>query len=483
MSPRKRISSDLGKMLAGDLGGQILSVVRGLVVPLLVTPARYGLWRIMLLVWQYGVYLHLGSFALLNRELPGLLATGERGRLSKMRQTAFWGTMALSSLVAIGLVAFSLTPAAGSDPQQLWALRISAVGLVAQQIVLYVRVDLRAHSLFGRLSLLVFSRALAALLFVIPLAYVAGVPGLAGGFLLATTLAAAAFGRRAAFEPPWLDLRAFFRQAIKGIPLSSVPFLNTAISSVGQIVAASVLGLESAGFYGLGVMIGTVVYAVPRALGKVLYPRYLASYATANDPRRTGALLRSSLHVTTVASTVAVCGAAILLGPVYHYAFPRYLPALGATYALVAMMPFFAHALVLQNALLAFRLHSKVIALQVAFVTVCALLSLAGAIVFRDVTWVALGVMLANVGYGLAMLWLTLSTTSRGDRSPLREVLLELRPVVLMGALTIAMLVLWKPSEEPASRGLVPLGQLLALSPVAVFYGLRTWRAIRPAQR
>jgi hypothetical protein len=180
---------------------------------------------------------------------------------------------------------------------------------------------------------------------------------------------------------------------------------------------------------------------------------------------------------------VAVCGAAILLGPVYHYAFPRYLPALGATYALVAMMPFFAHALVLQNALLAFRLHSKVIALQVAFVTVCALLSLAGAIVFRDVTWVALGVMLANVGYGLAMLWLTLSTTSRGDRSPLREVLLELRPVVLMGALTIAMLVLWKPSEEPASRGLVPLGQLLALSPVAVFYGLRTWRAIRPAQR
>jgi hypothetical protein len=27
---------------------------------------------------------------------------------------------------------------------------------------------------------------------------------------------------------------------------------------------------------------------------------------------------------------------------------------------------------------------------------------------------------------------------------------------------------------------LVPLGQLLVLSPLAIYYGLRTWRSVRP---
>jgi hypothetical protein len=132
MNSKKSIRADLGKILTGSVGNQTVGIVRGMVVPLLVTPARYGLWRIILLVWQYGTYLHLGSFAALNRELPGLLATGEHERLSRMRQTAFWGTMALTSLVAIGILAYSLTPAAGDDPQRLWALRISAFGLIAQ---------------------------------------------------------------------------------------------------------------------------------------------------------------------------------------------------------------------------------------------------------------------------------------------------------------------------------------------------------------
>ena len=51
-SMKTGIARDLGKVLAGDVGGQIVALVRGMVVPLLVTPASYGLWRILLLVWQ-----------------------------------------------------------------------------------------------------------------------------------------------------------------------------------------------------------------------------------------------------------------------------------------------------------------------------------------------------------------------------------------------------------------------------------------------
>jgi O-antigen/teichoic acid export membrane protein len=248
---------------------------------------------------------------------------------------------------------------------------------------------------------------------------------------------------------------------------------------VGQIVSASALGLESAGYYGLGAMIGTIAYAIPRSLGKVLYPRYLEAHATASDPRRTGYLVRRSLEIVSVTSTLTACGAVIVLDPVLEHVFPEYLPARGATYALIAMMPFLSHALVLQNALLALRLHRQTILLQVFFVLVSAGLSLAGAIVFGDVTWVAIGIMLASVGYGLSTMWLSFAATG-AKGGALREVLSQLAPVVIMGGGTIAMVALWKPSESQTSSILVSAEQLLALSPIAIFYCLRIWRMARP---
>jgi len=479
MISRKPVTHDLGRVLAGDFAGQAVALVRGLAIPLLVTPGRYGLWRILLVVWQYGAYLHLGSFALLNRELPSLFSTGETGRISELRRTAFWGTMAVASLAAIGLIVFSFSPAVAGDSGLIWALRISGLGLIAQQIFFYVMVDFRVQAKFGQMSLLVCCQAVAALVFMIPFGYIAGVPGLAAGMTLAAILAVAGFGRKAVFEPPRFEPVGFLRQASKGVPLSALPFLNTTISSVGQIVAAGMLGLEATGFYGIGVMIGTVVYAIPRALGLVLYPRYLASYASSEDPIPTAGLLRRSLRVTSVMSILAACGAAILLAPTYRYVFPSYLPALPSTYALLVMMPFLSYALVLQNALIALRLHKRVIRLQLGFIALSAFLSTAGALFFQDVKWIALGVMVANTGYGLSVMWLALDATRTGGQSTCMEILLELRPVVFVGGITIAMITLWKPSENFSSWLIVTIGQLLILSPIAAFMVLRLWRTVR----
>jgi O-antigen/teichoic acid export membrane protein len=342
--------------------------------------------------------------------------------------------------------------------------------------------DHRVHSRFGSMSLLGFSKGVAALVFMLPLAWLAGVPGLAAGMTLASLVAAVAFGRRSAFDPPQIDLPGFLRQAAQGLPLSSVPFFNTMLSSVGPIVAAAVLGLEATGFYGLGVMIGTAVYAVPRALGLVLYPRYLSSYAT-DDPARIGNLLRRSLNLTTVLTTAAVCGAAILLRPLYEFVFPKYLPALNSNYALLAMMPFLAYALVVQNALLALRLHSRLITIQIVCVLLSAVLSFLGARLTGDVTWMAVGVMAANMVYGIAAMWLALTATAVSDRRPALEFLRELQPIALMGLPTLAMITLWKPTGDLTSQILVCAAQLLLMAPVLALYAWPLWRSFRASDR
>jgi O-antigen/teichoic acid export membrane protein len=466
--PPKSIRSDLSKLLTGNLGAQAIAILRGMIVPLLVSPNQFGFWRLVLLVWQYGLFLHGGSFSLLNRELPGMLSVGEHETASRMRQTGFWGSMLLAGVAAVMLVGFTFLPLAGEETDRLWALRLTAIGLMMQIVMMYVRLDHRVHSRFGRVSLVILAHGLGSLLFMIPLAHFYGVPGLAGGMLLATTFSVVAFGRRDAFERPHVEVKSCIRMALEGAPISSVLFLNTAIASIGQIASASILGLEASGFYGLGMMIGTVVYAIPRALGNVLYPRYLEAYALAKDPRQAGPLMRRSLRVISTTTAIIVCSAAILLDPVFTNVFPEYLPGLNATYALIAMMPFLSYALVLQNALLAFRLHLRVITLQLFFAAVSAALSVGFGLMFNEITWIAIAI--STIGYGLSTLWLTFVAIGSVDRSPLRETICELPPIALMGASTVMMIVFWKPEENLASKILVPMAQLVALSPIAFLY-------------
>jgi O-antigen/teichoic acid export membrane protein len=436
------------------------------------------MWRLVLVLWQYGAYLHLGSFALLNRELPGLLVKGERARLITIRQTAFWGTVAVTALVAASLLAFGIVGGATNRTERAWALGIVSVGLLAQQISLYVLVQFRVESRFAQMSLQGFVEAFAGLLLMLPLAFVAGVPGLALGLTVSTGIAAALFARRDMFDPPRLELKTFARQAVAGAPLSGLPFLNATIASVGQIVVASALGIEAAGFYGLGLMVGMVVYAVPNAVGLVLYPRYLTSYATTSDRSYVRQLLRRSVRLTTIISASIVSIGALLLNPLYHLLFPRYVAALSTSYALIAMMPFVAYALVLQNALIALRKHPHVIAIQVAAVGLSAGLSLVGALIFHDVAWVAIGVMLANVGSGLATLWLGLSATRSDAASPFREVVVEITPVLVLGAITFGMVKL-----QGSSGGrpiLLVLASELALLGIFIgAFGLTSLRMLR----
>jgi O-antigen/teichoic acid export membrane protein len=479
MRVRNVLRGNLSKVLAGDLGSQAVGILRGLIIPLLVAPAAYGLWRLVLLVWQYGVYLHVGTFALLNREQPGLLAIGDAQCSAKMRQTAFWGTMLVTGIAAFCVLMFSCLPIAGSDRAARWALRFAALGIVLQQLYLYLMVQFRVRSEFGSMSLLGFTQTCATFLLMIPLGYLAGVPGLAAGMAGAAAVGLVTFARKSEFEPPRLRLAAFGRQVAAGVPLSSLPFLNATITSVGQVVSAAVLGLEATGLLGLGIMLGTIVYAVPRAIGMVVYPRYLASYAKDAASREIGILLRRSLRVTSVVSALAACGAAILLEPFYTYVFPKYAQALSASYPLVAMMPFVSYAFVLQNALLALRRHPQVIALQCAAVATSAALSYLGAHSSAEVLGVALGVMTAHLVSGMGTLWLGLASTRDFTRSVTRDCLAELG--IVLGLTSLGGGALWagKILGEGLPVALIAGLQLVALAPVAGWLLMRTWREVR----
>jgi len=433
------VARDLSAVFASNAGTQLVAIVRSVSIPLIIAPALYGAWRLVLLVWQYGAYLHLGSFALLNRELPVLLDQSKRSQFVELRQTALWGTLTVAVISAFGVLTYLVWYSRTSP--ELVALATCVAGLIFLQLSLYVQVQLRVESQFGQMSLQAFVEAVSGLVLMIPLGILLGLPGLVIGLVLATGLAALLFAKRDMFDRPRLNASLFIRQAAEGAPISSLPFLNATISSVGQVIAAGLLGIEAAGYYGIGVLMGAVVYAVPNATGLVLYPRYLKSFARGSDAANIRHLVRRSVRLTTVTCVSAVALTAICLAPLYRDVFPKYVGARVSSYILIAMMPFVAYSLVLQNALIALRRQALLIVIQLFAVGLSGVLALLGAYVFHSLSALATGVLIANLVSGCATLWLAFSATAPDRGQAFREVLAELAPLAGMAVIVSTLIV------------------------------------------
>lgn len=473
---RPKILRDSGNVLVGSVGAQALAVARGLVIPILVTPVQYGLWRIVLLAWQYGLYLHAGSFALLNRELPGLRALDKLDEARRMRETAFWGTMAVSTMACLGLVAWSMRPSLHAAPETAWSIRITGLGLIAQQIWLYQGYLFRVRQQFGRLAVATFANAALALVGMAALAPTWGVAGLAGGMFASMIVVALACTRWAGTEPLALRPRVFARMAAEGFPLTVLPLMTTAIRSAGPIVAAAVLGLEATGFIGIGLMFGTIVFAVPKTLATVLYPRYLTRYAKTGKASDLGRPLRISIGLTAKVTPLVAGGAVVALEPLFRLVFPKYLPALMATYLLLVMMPFLAFSVVAQPLLLTLRRHWTLLVIMVIALVLTVAAAWAGALIEPTAAGVASGVCLVNSLFGIAVLSFSLAWTSDGERAIWPEVLGYLLPSVVAAVIIGGMMFI--PTSEPNSTMyfLITGGRLLLVSAVGLWVLLRVWR-------
>ena len=211
MSDKQQISRDSALLLVGTMAGQVIGLGRGLIVPQLVSPAQYGLWRLIKLIWQYGFYLHLGSMPTLNRELPGLAAKDRWDDYKRMRRTGLWGTLLVTVLGTCLGIGWTYTAWAPESTVELWAIRLAFLGIVAQQLVNYQQTMFRVRSEFGLLTVTDVAKALLGAVLMVWLGYLWGVRGLVWGMVLALGIVAFASFFRVRYDPPILPGEDFLR--------------------------------------------------------------------------------------------------------------------------------------------------------------------------------------------------------------------------------------------------------------------------------
>lgn len=473
----RSVLKDWLHVLAGTAGQQVIGTARAFVVPLLVTPAQYGIWRLVLLLWQYGMYLHCGAFSYLNRELPNLYETGATETARGLRRSALAGALVVTGIASLLVFAWSLFASDGAG-EYAWAVRLTALGLLVQTWVVYQATILRSTSQFGLMTRTSLSGGVVTLIAILLLTPSLGVVGLALAMVLGQVAAAVHGARRVGLERPQLRPKEFLQIARSGGSLTVLPVITTLSASVGQVISASGLGLAEAGQYGIGLMIGGTIVTLPRTLSVVLYPRYLVAFTGEQGHESVGALLRRSFWVTSTLTPALTGVAMILVEPLFVYLYPAYAEGLPAVRLLLAASAFEAVGAGVQNAAFALRKQRALLVQRGLGLLLSALLAWAGCVHLGNVAGVALGVAIAQlvtngVSVRAAFAW------SAADASPAtRETIGVFAPTLLAVTAAACAASVGDLSHSVVEDAVVLLARLGVVLVVSLFILWKGWLAM-----
>lgn len=341
MNTKSQIIRDVFGYSVSGIVSQALGLITGFWVARLLGPADFGIWNAVSLVLAYGAYLELGALSAMGRDLPFYHGQGNMEKAAVLEGAARRTTIFGSFIAAIFVIVFSLLPM--HSPKMAFGLQVMAIVLILQQIYTYHRVVLRSHNRFKELSqqqvLLAVVGSIITILFVVFL-------GL-GGRLIAAILIQAMIVIYALRRDPWLTIPKFNLSDIwsamrVGLPILMSGFVLSLLTTIDRLMVITFLGEKQLGYFGLALLLTSVVMLIPAMASQVLYPRITHQFGVFEKNVKA---LRSYVLTPPVVLSYLL---PLLIGPLYLILpvviktfLPAYVPGIAAARIVVVGIFFF----------------------------------------------------------------------------------------------------------------------------------------------
>lgn len=439
--PESKVVKDSVKLMSGTMVARLAGLVRGLGVPFfLAEAAHYGLWQLVLVVWQYGMYLHLGSFEFLNRELPGLEIQYQKERRARLLSDGFWGTILVGLIAAICVAAWPVPAGENSFPGRRFIAFIAAIGVVMLQVVSFHILCFRSTSQFGRVSLVSVGMALLGLPLGLGGAWLWGIRGLVCGVVLSISVVACSGFFWNSFPALRFSLAGFWKQAKNGLPLSLVTSLIGILPTIGTVVSASMLGLEEAGYLGIAVLLGSLSVMLPQTIGTVMYPRFLKVVAAGRDKVVVSDMFRLLIKNVSILTPIVICCGAVVVTPVLQHLLPQYEQSIPLCFSLLGSSFFYSFTLVMMFPAKALHLHGALTRILVVGVAVAATSAIITVSLGGGILPMAIALMVANGLIGTATLVGGMIMAGGRGYNLAGSIGATYLPGIMMGALTFLLI-------------------------------------------
>ncbi len=285
MSPRKLLR-DTMLFTATQYVVRMLMMLRGVIAARLLSPASYGAWNALQLVLDYGANAPLGTQQGLDQAVPARIVDGRPGPLRALLAGGLFNILVLSfAYAAYVQMYFTRRP---GDIRDFWGAGGIALALVCVLLinvsnyhttVLRSRGDIRGVS-----NWFVLQGAIGALLGLGLVPWL-GAWGLLVGWAVANLVALAYARWRYPEElAVWPAPRDECVQLVRaGFPIFLYFFSTMVMRTIDRLVVLRFLGAESLGYYGIAVMVLSLLLYLPDSVSYVLYPRLLTEYRAAGD--------------------------------------------------------------------------------------------------------------------------------------------------------------------------------------------------------
>ena len=247
-------------------------MISGFWVARILGPLDFGVWNAVSLVLLYGAYLEFGILSAMGRDLPFYLGQGNIEKAVSIDGTARRATVYGAFLGVLFVFSFSYLPSL--SPTMALGLRAMAAVLILQQVYTYHRIVLRSNNKFGELSrqqalLAVLNSGLAVVLVVF---------FALEGRMIAAILAQAAIVLFALWKNPWqpvpkFEWHVFWSLMRVGIPIIVSGFIISLLITIDRLMVINFLGEKQLGYFGLAILLTSVVSLIPAVANQVLYPR------------------------------------------------------------------------------------------------------------------------------------------------------------------------------------------------------------------
>lgn len=253
-------------------GGQAvvyaLNFLGAFLIPALLTPATFGIWRVFQLSLTYSPFLNLGFSHALDREATTLIATGRVGRYRRLMGVCISFSLLLPVLCAVGLLVAALLK--GPSHTALVML-VVALFLPIQQLIMYSELSLLFEKKFGVSARLLVASTFLRILGMVGLGYWLGLGGVLLGFLLGNFSYLLTCYRRTVLPRPRLEFpgKSGRRLWLASIPITGISLGEILVSTIDKWTVPLLLGVEQNGYYGIAILPLSILAMVPLAMRQV----------------------------------------------------------------------------------------------------------------------------------------------------------------------------------------------------------------------
>ncbi|HCC23177.1 TPA: hypothetical protein DF272_03295 [Candidatus Falkowbacteria bacterium] len=370
MQQPKSLASNSIKVFISTVSSSIFNFFRIIVIAKFLGPTAYGFWNLLLVIYSYGNYSHLGLLDGMNKKMPYLNGRNELAASDQVKNVSFWLVMIISTTVAVILALGVLIWGERLSPDFSLAFMLVGVLIVITQIYVTLTSLLRTDKRFGVLSWAVIIVNISSFIFIFYFLSLKNSLTLAvTGLILANALASVYIIIKAKYRFPlvwrWPVAKELFRV---GLPLILIQAIYGVYISIDRWMIAGYLDSTSLGLYGLGATISTFMFGAFSVLAYTIYPYLLEKFGQKDDITAAKALLLKANYSLALIMSMLFPIILISLPLMLRYILPEYIQALNVIFTLILSVYFIALMSINGNYLISINKQRIMLGAQIVMV-------------------------------------------------------------------------------------------------------------------